>query len=117
MKAILSALVATGALAVVGYAADDPKLVSEAKVTETTARATALARVPHGTVKSEELEREKGHLIYSYDIQVAGKNGIDEVNVDAMTGRVLAVHHEGPKEEGKEARELRKAAARRKPPR
>ena len=54
-------------------------------------------------MKSEELEREHGHLIYSYDIAVPGKSGIDEVNVDAMTGEVIARTHEGPKAERKEA--------------
>src|SRR5262249_16751795 len=79
---ILGGLLATAALA-----ADDPKLVAEAKIKETEARATALAQIKNGTVRSEELEREHGHLIYSYDIQVAGKPGIDEVNVDALTGK------------------------------
>jgi len=84
-------------------AADDPKLVAEAKIKETEARATALGQVKDGTVKSEELEREHGHLIYSYDIAVPGKSGIDEVNVDAITGEVIAKTHEGPKAERKEA--------------
>jgi len=95
---ILGGLLATAALA-----ADDPKLVAEAKIKETEARATALAQIKNGTVRSEELEREHGHLIYSYDIQVAGKPGIDEVNVDALTGKVVAKTHEGPRAERKEA--------------
>ncbi len=35
-----------------------------------------------------------GRLIYSYDIKVAGKPGIEEVHVDAMTGAVIATEHE-----------------------
>jgi uncharacterized membrane protein YkoI len=78
-------------------------LQKEAKISEETARATALKEVPNGTVKSSELEREKGKLIYSYDITVPGKSGIDEVNVNAITGAVVAKAHEGPAAEKKEA--------------
>ena len=63
----------------------------------------AKATVPTGTVKAHELEREHGHLIYSFEFVVAGKSGIEEVNVDAMTGAVLAVEHEGPKAEHRES--------------
>jgi uncharacterized membrane protein YkoI len=78
-------------------------LQAEAKVSEATARATALARVPNGTVKSSELEREKGKLIYSFDITVPGKTGIEEVNVNAIDGSVVGKEHETPKSEKKEA--------------
>src|SRR5256714_9853413 len=78
-------------------------LQKEAKISEADARATALKEVPNGSVKSEELEREKGKLIYSYDITVPGKSGIDEVNVNAIDGTVVAKQHETPKSEKKEA--------------
>jgi uncharacterized membrane protein YkoI len=78
-------------------------LQKEAKISEATARATALKEVPNGVVKSNELEREGGKLIYSYDITVAGKTGIDEVNVNAIDGSVVAKQHETPKSEKTEA--------------
>jgi uncharacterized membrane protein YkoI len=78
-------------------------LQKEAKISEATARATALKEVPNGKVKSSELERENGKLIYSYDITVPGKTGIDEVNVNAIDGAVVAKAHESPKVEKKEA--------------
>ena len=77
-------------------------LRKEAKIAEADARKTALAAVPGGKVQSHELEREKGKLIYSYDIKVAGKSGIEEVNVDAMTGEIVAHEHEDAKAEAKE---------------
>ena len=80
-------------------------LQKEAKISEADARATALKQVPNGTVKSEELEREKGKLIYSYDISVPGKTGIDEVNVNAIDGSVVGKSHESPKTEKKEAKQ------------
>jgi len=73
------------------------------KIPEAQARATALTRVPHGTIKSYEVEREGGRLIYSYDIVVKGKPGIEEVHVDAMTGDFLAKEHEGAAAEQSEA--------------
>ena len=77
-------------------------LRKEAKIAEADARKTALAAVPGGKVQSHELERENGKLIYSYDIKVAGKSGIEEVNVDAMTGAIVAHEHEDAKKEATE---------------
>ena len=77
-------------------------LRKEAKVAEGAARKTALAAVPDGKVQSHELERENGRLIYSYDIKIAGKSGVEEVNVDAMTGEIVAHEHENAKAEAKE---------------
>jgi uncharacterized membrane protein YkoI len=77
-------------------------LGKEAKIAEAAARKTALAAVPGGKVQSHELERENGRLIYSYDIKVAGRSGVEEVNVDAMTGEIVAHEHEDAKTEAKE---------------
>src|SRR4051812_43685757 len=88
-----------------GYKKDLPdSLVREAKIGESTAAATALAKVPKGKVSSVELEREGGKLLYSYDIKVPGKSGIDEVQVDAVTGAIVGkVVHESAAAEKKEA--------------
>ena len=58
------------------------------KVTMAQAREAALKAVPGATVKSEELEKEKGKWIYSFDLQ-SGKD-IREVWIDPETGKVLA---------------------------
>jgi uncharacterized membrane protein YkoI len=78
-------------------------LRKEAKISEKTARATALKEVPNGKIKSSELERENGNLIYSFDIVVAGKSGVEEVNVNAIDGSIVAHEHETAKSEKKEA--------------
>ena len=78
-------------------------LQKEAKISEETARATALKDVPNGTIKSSELEREHGKLIYSFAISVPGKTGIEEINVNAIDGSVVAREHETPKMEKAEA--------------
>ncbi len=87
-------------------------LARQARVSLETARATALAKVPHGEVRSEELKKEHGKLIYSFDIAVPGKSGIEEVNVSAITGKVLAKHHETAKDEKREAAEEHKPSGR-----
>ena len=87
-------------------------LAKQAKISLETARATALAKVPHGEVRSEELEKEHGKLIYSFDIAVPGKPGIQEVNVNAITGKVIGVHHESAKDEKKEAAKEHKPSGR-----
>ena len=72
------------------------QLKAEAKVTEKAARVTALAQVPGGHVRKHELERENGKLVYSFDIATKGKTGIDEVQIDAVTGAVVSNTHETP---------------------
>jgi hypothetical protein len=87
------------------YKRDVPaKLAREAKVPEDSAVAVARAKVPNGTVSSLELEREHGKLMYSMDVKVPGKSGIEEVNVNAIDGSVIAVEHESAGAEAKEAR-------------
>lgn len=78
-------------------------LQQEAKISEATARATALREVPNGTIKSSELEREHGTLIYSFDIVAPGKTGIEEIAVSAINGSIVAREHETPKMEKSEA--------------
>jgi len=89
-------------------------LAKKAKVSEDVAAKAALARVPKGQIQTVELEEEKGKLIYSYDIKVPGKSGIDEVGVSAITGKVVAYGHETPADEKKEAAADAKAAAKKK---
>ncbi len=86
-----------------GLLAQKPKEKPHPKIREGAARATALAQVKGARVQSHELEYEGGRWIYSYDLKVRGKSGIDEVNVDANTGEVVGgVQHENPKAEAKE---------------
>jgi uncharacterized membrane protein YkoI len=70
------------------------KLLSQTKISEDSARTVALGRVPGSTVRALELEREHGRLIWSFDLTVAGKPGVEEVEVDALTGKIVGVEHE-----------------------
>jgi uncharacterized membrane protein YkoI len=78
------------------------KLAREAKITKEEAQATALKREP-GTVESAELEREHKRLVWSFDIRNS-KGTITEVQVSAITGKVVRVEHENKKQEADEKR-------------
>ena len=103
-------LAATGAGAQASYKRDIPdSLAKQAKVNESAAAATAQRRVPKGKIEGVELERENGKLMFSYDIKTSGKSGIDEVNVDAITGKIIGFGHESAAAEKKEAEAEAKA--------
>jgi len=87
------------------YKRDLPaKLLKQAKVAEVDAAKTAMTRVPNARIEAVELENEGGRLIYSYELKVPGKSGIEEVNVNAKTGSVVNTEHESAAAEGKEAK-------------
>jgi uncharacterized membrane protein YkoI len=67
-----------------------------AKVQGDAAKKAAIDKinVKGSTVTKGGLEVEEGCLVYSYDIKVPGKSGVEEVIVDAGTGAVLKVEHE-----------------------
>jgi hypothetical protein len=91
-------------------------LTRRARITEDAAAATAQKRVPKGKIEAVELEKENGKLIYSYILKVPGKAGNEEVNVNAMTGKIVAVEHESTATEKKEAAADAKAAKKPKKP-
>lgn len=92
--------------------ASQATLMSEAKVSEAQAKSTALNKVPNGVVKSSELEREKGKLVWSFDISQPSAKGVTEIQVDAITGKIVSLKTETPAQEAKEAKaEARKAKA------
>lgn len=90
---------------------EKPGLLKRAKVSAAAATASAQAKVPKGRIVSAEIEEEAGKLLFSFDIKTAGKSGIDEVNVDALTGDVISVQHETPRDEAREKAADKKAAA------
>lgn len=81
----------------------EASLMKEAKITKVQAERRALAKVPQGVIKSAEIEKEHGKLIWSFDIAQAGTKNITEVQVDAKTGEIAAVDVETPKDQSKEA--------------
>jgi uncharacterized membrane protein YkoI len=68
---------------------------SEAKLSKADAEKIAMARVPDGTIKESELEKEHGKLQWSFDMATpGGGDEITEVNIDAITGAVISVGKE-----------------------
>jgi len=113
LAVLISALLTSGSLAMAKSrgqeSANEAKLARQAKITKEQAQETALKRAP-GTVESAELEKEHGKLVYSFDIRNA-KGTIDEVQVSAITGKVVRVEHENKKQEAAE----KKAEQKKKP--
>lgn len=101
IKEIVVLTIATGLLAIGLTACSSTS--KEAKISKADAEAIALKRVPNGTIKEAELEKEKGKLIWSFDVATPGTKNITEVNVDAITGEIVAVDVETPEKEAKEA--------------
>lgn len=106
-KTVLAGLLALGIVAGLGSgcATHDKKLEGQAKISEVQAREIALGKVPNGKIKTGELEEEKGKLIWSFDISTPGTKDITEVNIDAITGAVIAVDVESASKEAAEAKE------------
>lgn len=79
-------------------------LLAQARISGDSAYALARARVPAGGATEGELEVEDGRLVYSFDLRVSGKTGVEEVLVDAKSGQIVSVEHETPKAEAKESK-------------
>ena len=58
-----------------------------------------------GTIKEEELEREHGKLVYSFDIQATGQKDITEVQVSAIDGSIVSVEKEDAASETQEKKD------------
>ncbi len=99
-KAVLTIAVTLGMVAAAFASETQAQLRKEAKISWHHARVIALKEVPHGTIRSGELEREHGIVIYSFDIH--SSKGTTEVNVDAKNGKVVAVQHESAAAEAAE---------------
>ena len=82
------------------------KLDNKAKITMAEAQKIALAKEP-GKLKSKELEKENGKLIYSFDIKT--RSGVHEVNVDAVSGEIVEDKVESAADEAKEKQQDNKA--------
>jgi uncharacterized membrane protein YkoI len=106
-KSTVSLLALAGLLTLTHAFAAEPsqaQLQAQAKVSQEQATSTALARIPNAKVQSTELEREHGKLVWSFDLAQDGKSGVTEIQVDAITGKIVSVKNETAAEEAAEAR-------------
>src|SRR5690349_21219415 len=83
----------------------EAKLEAQAKVSRAEAEKIAVAKVPGGTIKEVEIEKEKGKVIWSFDIATPGTADITEVQVDAANGTIVATEKESPAQQAKEKKD------------
>jgi Peptidase propeptide and YPEB domain len=79
-------------------------LQAQAEVTQAQAEKIALGKVPGGNIKSSELEKENGKLVWSFDIAVPESENITEVQVDAKTSKIVLIEIETPERQTQEAK-------------
>lgn len=65
-------------------------LRSQVKITEDSARALALSKMPNGTIQALVLERRHGKLTWSFAIHDQAKANNTQVYVDALNGSVTS---------------------------
>jgi len=80
-------------------------VLAKAKLSKDEAEQIAMTKVPGGKIKEGELEMEGGVLIWSFDVATEGSKNITEVNINAVTGKIVAVDVETPEDQAKEAKE------------
>ena len=95
---LATALVLVGASGCTTEKQEQAELQAEAKVSKEQAQAIAQAKVPNGTVTESELEKEKGRLIWSFDLSTPDSKDTTEVNVDAISGDLVNVEIESGKD-------------------
>jgi hypothetical protein len=100
---VLATVAALGFSHAFAAAPSQDALMAQARVTKEQATHTAIGKVPNGVVRSAELEREHGKLIWSFDMAQAGRSGVTEVQVDAVNGRIVSLKHESASQEAGEA--------------
>ena len=98
----LSLVLCASAFSIVHGTPTQAQLAAQAKVKETEATKIALEKVPSGSIKTAEIENEKGHLVWSFDISRPGTRNITEVLVDAKTGKIVSISKEIPAQQAAE---------------
>ena len=75
-------------------------LAGLAKISKPEAEKTALAKIKMSRkeIARSELEVDQGCLVYSFDIRVPSKPGLEKIKVDAGTGKILLHQHETRKQ-------------------
>jgi N-methylhydantoinase A/oxoprolinase/acetone carboxylase beta subunit len=111
MRMMVAGFLAVGLCVAAGAQTPAPKkskipaaLKKDAKISVEEARATAVKKVP-GEIQEEELEKENGKLVYSFDIRATGQKDITEVQVSAIDGSIVSVEKENAASEAKEKKQ------------
>ena len=97
-------VLSAGAFVIAQAEPTQEQLTRQAVVKKAQAEKIALARVPRGTIKSAEIENERGKLVWSFDITTPGTRDITEVLVNAKNGAIVTVDKENPTQQAAEAK-------------
>ncbi|MBV9462872.1 MAG: PepSY domain-containing protein [Verrucomicrobiae bacterium] len=104
VRLVAAASLLMAAVPIVSASEETPaELKAQAKIPQARAEKAALRLVPDGKIKSAELEKEHGKLVWSFDISERDSRNVTEVQVDARTGKIVSKKIETPKAEAKEA--------------
>lgn len=97
MLPVLTGLTAAGLILsmAAAQAYSGQQFAGQAKISMPQARAIALKAYP-GKIASEELEHERGGTGLRYSFDIKRGQTLQEVGVDARTGKVLENDKEGP---------------------
>jgi uncharacterized membrane protein YkoI len=79
-----------------------PELATQATVSPDSALSIAVRDLQSPEMLSGELEEESGRLVYSFDLRVPGRSGVEEIQVDARNGDVVLRQHETDQAEAQE---------------
>ena len=71
-----------------------PGLLAQAKFIPIDAQHLAQTKFPEGVVKSGMIERRAGELVYTFEIQQKGVDGVELVMVNAIDGSILNTIHQ-----------------------
>jgi hypothetical protein len=96
--------VALGLAAPIFAEPSQSELMKQAKIGKKQAEKIALRQVPNGRFANEELEQENGKLVWSFDIAKVGTKNITEVQVDAVSGKIVSTKLETPADQAAEAK-------------
>lgn len=81
------------------------ELKKKVKITQADAEKAAIKAVgakEPTKVTYSELEVEEGFLVYSIDVKITGKEGVEEIYIDPGNGKVLLRVHESDEDEDEE---------------
>ena len=69
------------------------KTMEKAKISEARASEIALRQVDKGTITRTSLAKENGRLVYDFNVKRPNQPGIENVVIDANTGKLVSVKH------------------------
>jgi uncharacterized membrane protein YkoI len=101
---VISLGVVLGLTGWISAAPSESELMKQAKIDKKHAEKIALSQVLNGRFVSEEIEQENGKLVWSFDIAKTGTKNITEVQVDAVTGKIVSTKLETPAAQAREAK-------------